>query len=257
MPVLLGTSGWQYRHWRERFYPKGTPQRAWLEFYAERFITVESNAAFYRLPERKTFESWARRTPDEFVWAVKVSRYLTHIRRLKEPHEPVARFLDRAEGLGRKLGPVLLQLPPTLQADLGLLRDTLDEFRSRVRLAVEFRHETWFTKDVRSLLEERDAALCLADRGSRPVTPLWRTTDWGYVRFHGGTGRPETCYGRTALGTWARRLADLHRRDEDVFVYFNNDPHGCALRDVRVFRGACERAGLRPTGVPADAIPVG
>jgi hypothetical protein len=111
MPVLIGTSGWQYRDWRERFYPRGLAQRSWLEHYAVGFDTVESNNAFYRLPERATFESWAQRTPPHFVWAVKMSRYLTHIKRLAEPAEPVQRFLERAAGLGPKLGPVLLQLP--------------------------------------------------------------------------------------------------------------------------------------------------
>ena len=172
MPVLIGTSGWQYRHWRERFYPPGLPQRSWLEHYAKSFDTVESNNAFCRLPELATFQSWAQRTPPGFVWAVKMSRYLTHIKRLAEPAEPVQRFLERAAGLGPKLGPVLLQLPPTLKADLVRLDVVLGLLTPRVRVAVEFRHDSWFTAETRALLEQRGAALCLADRGSKPVTPL-------------------------------------------------------------------------------------
>jgi uncharacterized protein YecE (DUF72 family) len=257
MTAYIGTSGWQYRDWKERFYPQSTPQRAWLEFYAERFVTVESNNAFYRLPERATFEQWAARTPDDFVMAVKMSRYLTHIRRLRNAAEPVARFLERSEGLGSKLGPVLLQLPPTLKSDLGALDDTLRNFPRSVRVAVEFRHDTWFNDETRALLESHGAALCLADRGSRPVSPLWRTADWTYLRFHAGLAEPQPCYGRSSLGTWARRIADGWGDRADAFVYFNNDTLGCALRDARVFAREAERAGLNPTRVPQEVVHAG
>ena len=255
--MLIGTSGWQYKHWRERFYPKGVAQSRWLEHYAERFQTVESNNAFYMLPKPETFKSWAERTPGDFCMAVKVSRYLTHIKRLREPAEPAARFLEHASHLGDKLGPVLLQLPPTLRADLAALDDTLERFGKSVSVAVEFRHETWFTPETRSLLEDHGAALCLADRWSRPVTPLWRTTDWTYLRFHEGKGAPHPCYGNSALRTWAERLSQCWGPDADVYVFFNNDGMGCALRDARVFARAVERAGMRPTRVPEETVPVG
>jgi uncharacterized protein YecE (DUF72 family) len=253
MPVWIGTSGWQYRDWRGRFYPRATPVRAWLEAYAGGFATVESNNAFYRLPERRTFEDWATRTPDDFVMAVKVSRFLTHIKRLADPEEPVQRFLDRATGLGSKLGPALIQLPPQFRADCGRLRETLDAFDAfgpRVRIAVEFRHPSWFTDEVRAILEEHGAALCLADRRG-PRTPIWRTADWSFVRFHQGRARPAPCYGRAALATWAERVAAEWRPDEDVFVYFNNDHRACAPRDAARFAGLCRRAGLEPTRTPA------
>jgi uncharacterized protein YecE (DUF72 family) len=254
MPVLIGTSGWQYRHWRELFYPIGVPQRNWLEHYAGRFDTVESNNAFYRLPERATFESWAQRTPPGFVWAVKMSRYLTHIKRLADPSEPVQRFLERAKGLGPKLGPVLLQLPPTLKADLARLDEVLLLLTPHVRVAVEFRHNSWFTAETRALLEQRGAALCLADRGSKPVTPLWRTAPWGYVRWHQGRAAPEPCYGEGALRSWAARVAELWSGEEDVFCFFNNDPLGCALRDARLFAGHVRRTGREPTRVPEAPV---
>ncbi len=256
MTVFIGTSGWQYRDWRDRFYPKEVPQRSWLEYYVERFQTVESNNAFYQLPKRETFAGWATRTPDDFIMAVKMSRYLTHIKRLKEPEEPVQRFMDHASNLGAKLGPVLLQLPPTLKADLGLLDDALDRFPPSVRIAVEFRHVTWFTEDTRKLLERRGAALCLADRWSKPVTALWRTAEWTYLRLHEGAATPHPCYGRSALRTWAGRLA-AEWGDNDIFVYFNNDPRGCALRDARVFAAECGRAGLEHTRVPGETVPTG
>jgi uncharacterized protein YecE (DUF72 family) len=179
MPVLVGTSGWQYRDWRGRFYPERLAQAKWLEHYAERFATVESNNAFYRLPEPHTFAAWAARTPGDFVMAVKVSRFLTHVRRLRDPEEPVRRFVEHAGHLGTKLGPVLLQLPPSLKADLAVLGDALERFPSGVRVAVEPRHESWFSDQTRALLGERGAALCLADSPHR-TTPVWRTADWGY-----------------------------------------------------------------------------
>jgi uncharacterized protein YecE (DUF72 family) len=257
MPVWIGTSGWQYAHWRDRFYPRDVPQRRWLEYYADRFETVELNNAFYRLPERSTFEQWRERTPSGFVVAVKASRYLTHIRRLKEPEEPVARLMERAQGLGDRLGPVLLQLPPNLPADLERLDATLRCFPSHVRVAVEPRHDTWFSEECRQLLEQRGAAFCLADRGG-VLGPLWRTTDWGYVRFHQGRALPPPCYGRNALARWAARLAALFAPGEDVYAYFNNDPLGCALRDAVRFASAAGRAGLEPTRVMSPrAVRVG
>ncbi|MBA3350158.1 MAG: DUF72 domain-containing protein [Actinobacteria bacterium] len=251
MPLYIGTSGWQYRDWKERFYPASMPQAAWLEHYAERFQTVEVNNAFYRLPEPDTFAAWARRTPDDFVVGVKASRYLSHIKRLREPQEPVERFLSHAGHLGAKLGPVLLQLPPTFRCDIALLRETLSCFGRRARVVVEFRHPSWFTDQVRSVLTEHDAALCLADRESRCVTPLWRTATWGYVRWHSGRAEPPPCYGRTALRSWAERIAGLWGPGEDVFAYFNNDPLGCAPRDAGEFALEAKRADLQPTRVPA------
>ena len=249
MTVWIGTSGWQYRDWRGSFYPQGLAQARWLEAYSAAFATVESNNAFYRLPERHVFEAWAARTPDDFVMAVKMSRFLTHVRRLRDPAAPVERFLDRARGLGRKLGPVLIQLPPQFRADLERLEATLRLFPADIRVAVEFRHATWFTDETRRLLERHGAALCLADRrGLR--TPLWRTADWTYVRFHEGRAAPRPCYGRTALRTWADRLAGEWGPAAEAWVYFNNDPRGCAPRDAARFAIAARRAGLAPTRVP-------
>lgn len=233
--LIIGTSGWQYDEWRGDFYPRELPKRAWLEYYAERFPTLESNNAFYRLPERKTFSEWRDRTPDGFVFAVKVSRYLTHIKRLRDPTEPVARFLDRAAGLGPKLGPVLLQLPPTLQADPDLLATTLRQFPSTVDVAVEPRHKSWWTAEIRAVLEHHHAALCWADRDSRPVTPLWRTTGFGYLRLHHGASLTWSRYGHTALHSWLTRLTTTFTANEPVYVYFNNDPAGAAIQDAIAF----------------------
>jgi uncharacterized protein YecE (DUF72 family) len=248
VPVLIGTSGWQYRHWRETFYPRGVNQGQWLEFYAARFATVESNAAFYRLPEAATFAAWARRTPDDFVMAVKASRYLTHILRLNEPEEPVRLLVQRASELGPKLGPILIQLPPSMRIATDRLARTLDAFPPDWRVAVEFRHDSWYTDEVRQLLTERCVPLCLADRVG-PLTPIWRTADWTYLRFHTGRAAPWPCYGRQALATWVDRVSTAWTADEDVYVYFNNDPRACALRDAIVFERLCRRVHLPPTRV--------
>lgn len=250
MPVMIGTSGWHYAHWRGGFYPRGLAPSGWLAHYAGLFDTVELNNAFYRLPERQRFAAWAEALPEGFVVAVKASRYLTHVKRLAEPAEPVHRLLERAEGLGAKLGPVLLQLPPTLRADPEALDRALAAFGRRVRVAVEVRHPSWESDATRAVLERHRAALCLADAGG-PRPPRWRTADWGYVRFHRGRARPEPCYGRQALASWAGRLAELFGPDDDLYCYFNNDPAGCAPRDAHRFARALSGAGLVPSRVPS------
>ena len=253
MTVLIGTSGWQYRDWRGRFYPEKLPQREWLAHYGERFETVEINNSFYRLPPLETFRQWRAAVPEGFVVAVKASRYLTHVKRLADPEEPVQRLMDRAAGLGDRLGPILLQLPPNLQADPARLDATLACFGPKVRVAVEVRHRSWFegaaADEVRAVLTDRHAAWVMADGGAVDL-PQWVTADWSYIRFHRGTGRPESCYTRPALEKWARRLAELCGSDRDVYCYFNNDGNGCAVRDARWFAAALGRAGLHATRVP-------
>jgi uncharacterized protein YecE (DUF72 family) len=256
MTLYVGTSGWQYKDWRGVLYPDGLPLRLWLEDYAARFATVEINNAFYRLPSRETFEDWRERTPPDFVVAVKASRYLTHIKRLRDPQEPVHRLISHAAGLGDRLGPVLLQLPPTLRADPGLLEDCLACFPADVRIAVEPRHDSWWTPEVRKVLESRGAALCWADVRARPVTPLWRTADWGYVRFHEGRAHDWPRYGRQSLTAWLRRITDAWPHDHEVYAYFNNDVNAAAVRDAALFARAASAAGLTVTRVP-DRLPGG
>jgi uncharacterized protein YecE (DUF72 family) len=234
--LIIGTSGWQYKDWRGRFYPQELPQRLWLEHYAQRFPTVEVNNAFYRLPERDTFAQWRARTPESFVIAVKMSRYLTHIKRLHDPAEPVKRFLDRAAALGDRLGPVLLQLPPNLKSNVDDLERALACFPKGIEVAVEPRHPSWWSGEVRATLERHDAALCWADRKGRPVTPLWRTAPWGYVRMHEGRANPRPRYGRRALTAWLDRVASAYPGDAKVFVYFNNDTGGAAVTDARTLQ---------------------
>jgi uncharacterized protein YecE (DUF72 family) len=211
MPTWIGTSGWQYRDWRGGLYPPGCPTRDWLGVYARSFATVENNNAFYRLPQTELFSRWRDATPPGFVMAVKASRFLTHIKRLRDPGEPVARLLERLVGLGDKLGPVLLQLPPNLVGDPDLLQECLRHFPADVRVAVEPRHPSWWTDRTRAVLERAGAALVWADRDSRRITPLWRTTDWGYLRLHAGRAHPVPRYGPRALAAWTQRVVNTFR----------------------------------------------
>lgn len=253
MAFYVGTSGWQYDSWRDVLYPADVPKRRWLERYTETFATVENNGAFYRLPKPQTFAAWRASTPDGFVMAVKMSRYLTHVRRLQDPAEPVSRFLGAASELGDRLGPVLLQLPPTLQAEPTRLAECLDRFPSNVRVAVEPRHDSWWTDEVRAVLAAHDAALCWTDVLGRPRTRLWRTAEWAYLRFHEGAAQPWPRYGDQALRSWVRRLADTWDTAADLYVYFNNDPGGAAVRDALRFVTIARTHGHPIAGTPNEA----
>lgn len=232
MVIHIGTSGWQYADWRGGLYPEGLPQRRWLERYAQVFSIVEVNNSFYRLPERSTFESWRDRTPEGFTFVVKASRYLTHVKRLRDAEAPVATFWDRVSALGPKRGPVLFQLPPRFPADAERLATFLAWLPGSMRAAWEFRDPSWMRDDVFSLLDRRGDALVLADRpGFRG--PMVVTGGWSYVRFHQGSRRGPD-YRRDKLRRWADRLADLPVRD--VWVFFNNDHGGAAVRDAMFLR---------------------
>ncbi len=255
VPLLVGTSGWQYRHWRDVLYPPHLPQRRWLEYYSGVYATVENDGTFYRLPARETFADWRSRTPDDFVMAIKASRYLTHVKRLTDPDEPVARLMRAAAGLGGQLGPVLLQLPPTLRADPGRLDACLAAFEKArdgigLRVAVEPRHSSWWSEETRQVLSARGAALCWADQLGRPVTPLWRTAAWGYLRFHQGAGQPWPRYGQHALRSWLDRIRGAWPDEEPVYAYFNNDQNGAAIADSAAFAGLARRAGRTVSRTP-------
>lgn len=214
--IHIGTSGWQYDSWRRRFYPKDLPQAQWLPFYAERFETVEVNNTFYRLPKRETFVRWREVTPPGFLVTVKASRFITHIKRLKEPADSVRMFYERAEGLGDKLGPVLFQLPPFLKKDLPRLADFLPLLPAGHMAAFEFRNDSWFSDDVYALLKGAGAALCLSEREDNAPPPLVETAPWGYVRL-----RLEH-YSDADLQAWARRLGETGWGQ--TYVYFMHEP---------------------------------
>jgi uncharacterized protein YecE (DUF72 family) len=241
----VGTSGWQYRDWRGAFYPADLTTARWLARYAETFATVEVNNTFYRLPDEGTFHRWRDTTPPDFVFSVKASRYLSHVRRLQDPADPVDLFLSRAQGLGPRLGPVLLQLPPTLRAEPDRLHGTLAAFGGRARVAVEFRHPSWFTDEVFDILDRSGAALVLADRPGARVDPVV-TGGWSYIRFHQGT-RTGPGYRPSKLRAWADRIRSMSAGD--VFVYFNNDTEAAAPRDAMSLRSLILQRGV-PVAVP-------
>ena len=237
--IHVGTSGWQYRDWRGPLYPEGLPRPRWLDHFARTFSTVEVNNSFYLLPERETFERWARSTPPGFTFAVKASRYLTHLKRLKDPREGIERFWGNATGLGGKLGPVLFQLPPRFHADLARLEAFCAELPQQILAAWEFRDRSWWIDDVFRILDDRGDAFVLPDRpGFRG--PFVITGGWTYIRFHQGT-RTGPDYRRDKLRTWAERVAEMEA--SDVWTYFNNDHGGAAVRDAIFFRESLSAAG--------------
>jgi uncharacterized protein YecE (DUF72 family) len=236
----VGTSGWQYRHWRGSFYPEGLAASAWLGHYAERFATVEVNASFYRLPRRETVERWAEAVPAGFVLTFKASRYVTHIRRLRECAEPLERMWSVMAGAGAKLGPVLFQLPPTFRVDEPLLRDFLSMLPQQMRAAFEFRHPTWSTEGVHDALDAAGAALVHADRPGVGVQ-IPTVGGWAYLRFHQGRGTAAG-YRRSKLRAYARAVAAA--RPAELFAYFNNDTDAAAPHDAEVLAALLTERGI-------------
>jgi uncharacterized protein YecE (DUF72 family) len=234
-PVRVGLSGWNYAHWRNGvFYPPRLPASRWLEFYAQRFDTVEVNSTFYRLPRADAVGRWVEQTPEGFLLAVKASRYLTHVKRLRDLGPGLERFLERIEPLldSPKLGPLLWQLPPTFRRDHERLAAALARLSRELRHCFEFRDASWFVEDTYALLREHGIALAIGDR---PQVNAFQehelTADWTYVRFHSGTRGLRGNYGESELRTWAARLRGWSRT-HDVFAYFNNDWEGFAPRNA-------------------------
>ena len=241
MPARIGCSGWQYKHWRGEFYADTIPQTQWLEHYASVFDTVEINNSFYRLPEAATFARWGARVPMRFLFAVKASRYLTHMKKLKDPEEPVDRLFSRMRYLGRHLGPVLYQLPPGFSVDLSRLEHFLHVLPRKSSHVVEFRDPSWYTDAVFDLLHRHGVALCLHDmRGS--ATGQLRVGPVVYVRFHGPTGHYHGGYPAERLRSWAEWMRAQLDRGTDVYAYFNNDVGGHAPRDALTLRGFLNRS---------------
>jgi uncharacterized protein YecE (DUF72 family) len=232
--VHVGCSGWNYRSWREAFYPAREPASRWLERYAEHFDTVEVNTTFYRLIARAAVERWVEQTPARFVFAVKASRYLTHVKRLRGIGDGIARFYERIEPLAaaRRLGPVLWQLPENFHRDDERLTEALDALPPG-RHAFEFRHPSWFAPEVYALLRAHDTALVVGDHPQRPFQTLEVTAGFSYVRFHYGHRGRRGNYSHRELEEWALRLHELRRRVE-LFVYFNNDWEAFAPRNAEL-----------------------
>ena len=242
-PVRVGCSGWNYDDWRGRLYPEGLGKARWLRRYAEEFDTVEVNSTFYRLASRDAVARWVEHTPDDFVFAAKASRYLTHVRRLRDIGDGVKLYYERIEPLvdSGKLGPVVWQLPPNFRRDDELLGKALDELPSG-RHCFEFRHESWFEPRVYELLGRHGVALVIGDHPRWPFQARELTTDWTLVRLHHGHRGRRGNYSPSELKTWARRIAAWRSR-ADVYVYMNNDWEGFAVENARLLRRSLSRAG--------------
>jgi len=237
----IGTSGWHYDHWRHRFYPEALAKAKWLEFYATHFTTVELNNSFYRLPSEAAFAVWRDSSPANFAFAVKVSRFITHIKRLKNTQEAVETFMSRARILGGKLGPLLYQLPPNMHRDDDWLESFLSTLPQGMKHVVEFRHQSWLDDEVFEILHKYNIGLCVFDMPSLSC-PLVVTADFAYIRFHGSTDLYSSCYSDEELAGWAKRLANLATNLEAMYIYFNNDAEAFAVRNAITLRGYLQNA---------------
>lgn len=234
MRTHIGTSGWVYPHWRGVFYPEGLPEAEWLDFYARHFHTVELNNSFYRLPSRAQFANWAAGSPAGFLFAVKASRYITHMKKLKSAAGSLQRLLGAMQGLADKAGPLLFQLPPRWHCDTDRLEAFLRALPPGLRVAFEFRDPSWHVPRVYALLAAHNAAFCVFDLAGRR-SPRVRTADFLYLRLHGPGAAYRGRYGRRALRQWAHWL--LESGAGEAFVYFDNDQAAHAPRDALSLSG--------------------
>jgi uncharacterized protein YecE (DUF72 family) len=232
--IRIGTSGWVYPHWQGIFYPEDLPSRDWFAFYAEVFDTVEINNTFYRLANAETFDHWRRQAPKGFLYSVKANRFITHMKKLKDPETSVPHFCERAALLGASLGPLLFQLPPHWKVDLARFEAFLKCLPQRRTNVVEFRDQTWIVDDIFEVMERYGVTHCIHDM--RPLRiPLRITSDTVYLRFHGDPFH-DGGYAREYLRSWAGRIREWSADGLDVYVYFNNDVGGHAIEDARVLR---------------------
>jgi uncharacterized protein YecE (DUF72 family) len=231
--VFVGTSGWHYDDWKERFYPAGLARAKWLGFYATRFSTVELNNTYYRLPSEDAVKNWRASVPQDFVFSVKASRIMTHIKKLRNAKEELALMLKRVGLLQEKLGPLLFQLPPSFERNDQALEDFLSLLPSSTKNVFEFRHQSWLQDRVLDLLRRHRAGFCVFDQPGVPC-PVVATSDFAYVRFHGTAYA--TSYSDDELAAWAMKIEGLGKGLESVFVYFNNDVRGYAINNARTLR---------------------
>lgn len=247
--VHVGTSGWMYGDWRDLFYPDGLPQRKWLEYFGQHFKTVEVNSTFYHQMKPATFENWAKIVPLDFVFSIKGSRFITHIKRLRADRASVNQFIESAKNLGNKLGPILWQMPPRFKADKKRLEKFLVDCSSLIvqgdktnndkrsminyRFAFEFRDASWFEQSIYQILKKYNAALVIAESGGYWPAAEEITADFTYIRFHGEGGSYATSYTDQELESWAKKIKKWQKARVDVYAYFNNDVAGFAVENVR------------------------
>lgn len=230
--IRIGTSGWYYNHWLNRFYPEDLPKTGWLKYYAKHFDTVEINNTFYHLPKQKSVENWHKQSPKDFLYSVKANRFITHIKRLNEPAESLERFFEIINLLKEKLGPILFQLPPSFHKNLDRLKEFIGYLPKTIHSVFEFRHKSWYTKDTYKLLEKHNISFCVHDLPATK-TPLIVIGDTIYIRFHGSTGRYEGDYSETMLKDWAKWIKEHKKIVHNIYAYFNNDYNAYAVYNAK------------------------
>ncbi|GGK64697.1 DUF72 domain-containing protein [Rufibacter glacialis] len=225
--IHIGTSGWHYNHWKGNFYPPGVTSKQFTDYYVRFFGTVEINNSFYRLPTAQTFAAWRESVPQDFLFAVKASRYITHMKKLIDPQQGLGQLLGNAQALEEKLGPILFQLPPAWRLNLGRFQDFLAALPPYHRYTFEFRDPSWYHPQVYELLRQENHAFCIYDLAGHQ-SPLEVTADFVYIRLHGPEGKYDGSYSEAALQTWASHCRHWAQAGKDVYIYFDNDINGHA-----------------------------
>jgi uncharacterized protein YecE (DUF72 family) len=245
--IRIGTSGYHYTHWRGTFYPEKLPQKQWLSYYLEHFDTVELNNTFYRLPTLDAMNAWRENTPANFLFAVKGSRFITHNLKLGRPENAIQNILPRAETLGKKLGPILWQLPPKWRMNAERLTEFLQALPPYHRYVFEFREPSWLNASIYALLERFNAGFCIYEIAGFH-SPLITTTDFAYVRLHGpGEKKYQGSYERRTLRRWARQIENWYDVGKSVYVYFDNDEAGYAPHNAIVLKNMLSAPRMRIT----------
>jgi uncharacterized protein YecE (DUF72 family) len=232
MKFHIGTSGWVYDDWQGIFYPKGLSRAKWFEFYNRNFTTVELNNSFYHLPSEKAFATWRAKSSKDFTYAVKATRFITHLKKLRNTEESLATFLERVQILGEKLGPLLYQLPPSMRRNEAVLESFVELLPNQLHHVIEFRNESWFDEAVFDLLRRNNIGFCIYDMPGF-TTPLVVSADFAYLRFHGREQLYGSCYSKAEIAEWARKIAQLGQGLTSVYVYFNNDVEGFAVKNAK------------------------
>jgi len=225
--IYVGTSGWHYKHWIGTFYPEGTKDSEQLAYFIQKFKTVELNNSFYRLPTAETFENWRKATPADFIFSVKGSRYISHLKKLILDKQAIDEFLDHADHLAEKLGPILFQLPPGWEINIERLSIFLAYLPRKYRFVFEFRNSSWYNEQIYGLLKNHHCAFCIYELGGHR-SPEIVTADFVYVRLHGPSNKYQGSYTKEVLTEWAKKCKDWQRDGKDVYVYFDNDQAGYA-----------------------------
>lgn len=257
MEIRIGTSGWSYYHWKKIFYPEGLANTKWLQYYSNYFNTVELNSSFYKLPKKQSIVNWANKTPDKFVFSVKASRFITHIKRLTDIKESLETFLDAISNLGNKLGPILFQLPSNFIKDTATLNGFADLLSSDYQYVIEFRHPSWFDDEIFSILHEKNIAVCISSSpaagGSSPNFPYSETitANFVFIRMHGSTQLYGSKYNPSEMNSWAKKIKKWHKQNLNTYIYFNNDSFGYAIQNAvelnELLGPTLEQSGTRYT----------